>query len=107
MNDFIQMDIFFFITSVAVLIFLTFMIVIGIYAVTIVRKIRVITNEVQKFVLYTTTEGKKSVESITDKIEEIINQGGIIERIIATTLGTIIAKSFGSHGKIKRDAPKK
>jgi hypothetical protein len=107
MNDLIQMDIFFFITSVAVFVFVIFMIVIGTYLVTIVRKIRAITSEVQKFVLYTTTEGKKSVESIAEKIEDIINQGGIIERIIATTLGTIIAKSFGSRGKIKRDAPKK
>jgi hypothetical protein len=107
MDDFIQMDIFFFIASIAAIVCTIFITLIGIYVFRIVKKIKAITKEVEDFVLYTTTEGKKSVESITEKIEDIINQGGIIERIIATTLGTIIANSFKSRGKIKRDAPKK
>jgi len=101
MSDFIQMDVFFFISSIGAIAFLIFTIVIGVYIFLIVRKIKSILKEFEKFALYSTTAGRESVEAIKDKIEEILNQGGIIERIVATALGTIIAKTFKRRGKMK------
>ncbi len=107
MNDFVQMDIFFFIASVASIVFLLFIIVIGLYVFSIVKKVRVIAQELQDFALYATSEGKKSLADLQDKIEDILNSGGVAERIIVTTLGTIIAKTFKNRAKIKKDARKK
>jgi hypothetical protein len=106
MTDFIQMDIFFFITSVVAFVILFFVVIVGIYVVWIVYKIKKIVKEFEKFALYTTSTGRESLGTIKDKINEILNQGGILERIVATVLGTIIAKTFKSRGKMKKDAPK-
>ena len=106
MNDFIQMDIFFFISSLIAFVVLFFVTVIGIYVIVIIHKIKKVIREFELFALYTTKTGRESVESIKDKINEILNQGGILERIVATALGTILAKSFKSRGKIKKDVPK-
>ena len=107
MNDFIQMDIFFFISSLIGLIILFFVVIIGIYLVLIIHKIKKVIREFELFALYATKTGKESVESIKQKIDEILNQGGILERIVATALGTILAKSFQSRGKMRKDAPKR
>jgi hypothetical protein len=106
MTEFIQMDIFFFIASLVAVIILFFVTIIGVYIVLIIHKIRRVIKEFELFALYATQAGKESVESVRDKIGEILNQGGILERIIATTLGTILAKTFSRRGKIKKDAPK-
>ena len=107
MSDFIQMDIFFFITSLASLIVLFFAIIIGIYIVLIVYRVKKIVKTFEEFALYTTQTGRESIDSIKEKIEDTLSQGGIIERIVATALGTIIAKSFKNRGKIKKDVPKR
>lgn len=104
MNDFIQMDIFFFIASTVALIILFFITVIGIYLVVIIRKIKNMTQEFEKFLIHTTNNTKELIEMIKQKLEEILNKGGIIERVVATVLGTILAKTFQNHGKIKKDA---
>lgn len=106
MNDFIQMDIFFFITSLIALVVLFFLVVYGIYIFLIIQKIKLVIREFELFAKYATKTGMESVDSIKSKIEETLSQGGILERIVATALGTILAKSFARRGKIKRDAPK-
>lgn len=107
MSNFVQMDIFFFITSVIALIFLFGVTVVGVYIILIVRKVKKIIKEIELFVEEVTTAGLDSIEVIKSKIEDILNKGGIMERVIATALGTILAKSFKNHGKIKKDAQKK
>lgn len=106
MNEFIQMDIFFFITSLIAIIVLFFVTIIGIYLVLFVSKIKKVIQEFEVFALYATKTGKESVELIREKIDTILNEGGIIEKVIATILGTIMAKTFSKRGKIKKDAPK-
>lgn len=107
MNEFIQMDIFFFITSLIAILVLFFIVIVGIYILLIIRRVKKITREIEKFIDQATAMGLDSLTGIKDKIQDILNQGGIVERIIATALGTIIAKSFKSRGKIKKDAPKR
>jgi hypothetical protein len=106
MNEFIQMDIFFFITSLIAIIFLFFVTIVGIYIILIIQKIKFIIKEFELFVKYATTTGKESVASIKEKIDEVLNQGGMLERIITATLGTILAKTFSKRGKIKKGARK-
>lgn len=106
MNEFIQMDIFFFITSLIAILVLFFIVIVGIYVFLIIRRVQKITREIEKFIDQATIMGLDSLTVIKDKIQDILNQGGIVERIIATALGTIIAKSFKSRGKIKKDARK-
>lgn len=107
MNDFLQMDIFFFITSFATIAFTILTVVIGLYLFSIVRKVKIIVQELQDFALYASSEGKKTVTDLQVKIDDILNSGGVMERVIVTTLGTIIAKTFKSHVKIKREVLKK
>ena len=106
MNEFIQMDIFFFITSLIAIIILFFVTIIGVYLVVVIHKIKKVIREFELFALYATKTGKESIESIKEKIDTILNQGGVLERVIATALGTILAKTFSKRGKIKKDAPK-
>ncbi|MEN9921157.1 MAG: hypothetical protein RLZZ517_135 [Candidatus Parcubacteria bacterium] len=106
MDQFLQMDIFFFITSLVALVALFFVVVIGIYAILIIQKIKLVIREFELFAKFATKTGMESVESIKEKIDEVLSQGGILERIVATALGTILAKSFARRGKIKKDVPK-
>lgn len=107
MSDFVQMDIFFFITSIVALVLLFIVIILGVYLLLIVHKTKNIIKNIELFVLEATTTGLDSLDVIKSKIEEILNKGGIMERVIATALGTILAKSFKNRDKIKKDAPKK
>lgn len=100
------MDIFFFITSLIALVALFFVTVVGIYAILIIQKIKLVIREFELFAKYATKTGIESVDSIKEKIDEVLSQGGILERIVATALGTILAKSFTRRGKIHKDAPK-
>lgn len=106
MNEFLQMDIFFFITSLIAIVALFFVTIIGIYSILIIQKIKLVIREFELFAKYATKTGIESVDSIKDKIDEVLSQGGILERIVATALGTILAKSFARRGKIRKDAPK-
>ncbi len=106
MNDFIQMDIFFFISSLVGIVALFFVIIIGIYVILIIQKIKLVIREFELFAKFATKTGKESIESIKEKIDEVLSQGGILERIIASALGTILAKTFSRHGKIKKGVPK-
>lgn len=106
MTEFIQMDIFFFITSLVAIVALFFVTVIGIYLLLIIQKVKLVIREFELFAKYATKTGRESVDSIKDKIDEVLSQGGILERIVATALGTILAKTFSRRGKIKKDAPK-
>lgn len=107
MSDFLQMDIFFFITSVVLLILLFVVTLVGIYIILIVRKVKNIIKELEIFVKKATTSGLDSVDFLKAKVEETLNKGGLIERAIISILGTILAKSFKKRDKIKKDAPKK
>lgn len=107
MSDFVQMDIFFFITSVIALIFLFTVTVIAVYVILIIHKTKNIIKKFEIFVTDATSVGLDSIEIIKSKIEEILNKGGIMERVITSVLGTILARSFKSRDKIKKDAPKK
>ena len=106
MNDFIQMDIFFFITSLIAIVALFFVTIIGIYLIFIIQKIKLVIKEFELFAKYATKSGTESIESIKNKIDEVLKNGGVFERIITIVLGTILAKSFSKRGKIKRDAPR-
>jgi hypothetical protein len=107
MNEFIQMDIFFFITSLIAFLFLFFVSIVGIYVFIIIRRIQKIIREVERFTTQASMVSLDSLTTVKEKIKEILNQGGIIERIVAVVLGTIIAKTFKTRGKIKKDARKK
>ncbi len=106
MENFIQMDIFFFVTSLLVLIILFFVTILGIYIFIIVNKIKNIVKEFEYLSTYVNQQGRQSFDSIKNKIESILDGRGMMERIIVATLGTILAKVFKSRGKIKKDAPK-
>ena len=107
MNDFVQMDIFFFITSLVGVVALFFVTIIGIYLILIVQKIKLVIKEFELFAKYATKAGQESVDAIKKTIDHTLNDGGIVERIIASALGTILAKTFARRGKIRKDAPKK
>lgn len=107
MDQFMQMEIFFFITSIAAIVFLLFVIVAGIYVFLIIRKVHTIVHEAKLFAQYASGQGKDSLEMIKAKIEDILSHGGMTERVVATALGTIIAKTFKGRAKIKPEAPKK
>ena len=107
MNDFVQMDIFFFIASVAAIAFLIFTILIGVYVFKIVKNIKEISKDLQDLAVYARSEGRKTVGDVRDKVDQVLNGGSFVERTVVSTLGTIIAKTFKSRGKIKKDVPKK
>ncbi len=107
MNDFVQMDIFFFIASVAVVIFLLFVVVIGVYVVHIVKNLKAVSKDLQDLAVYARSEGRKTVTEVRDKVDQVLNGGSFIEKTVVSTLGTIIAKTFKSRGKIKKEVPKK
>ncbi len=102
-----QMEIFFFIASVAAIIFLLFATVVGIYVAIIMRRVNAIVREAKAFVAEMRQEGKISLEMIRERVDQILSRGGAIERIVVTSLGTILAKTIKKRAKIKRDAPKK
>lgn len=101
------MDIFFFITSLIALVSLFLIVVVGIYIMIIVHKVKKIASELEKFTLQATVSGMESIENIMNKIDSIIDKGGVVERVIVSVLGMVFARTFKNRGKIKRDAPKK
>lgn len=106
MNEFIQMDIFFFITSLIAIVILFFVTIIGIYVFILAYKIKKIMQEFEILAFYAAKTSKESIDLIKEKINNTLNQGQILERIIVSVLGTILAKSFSKRVKIKKDAPK-
>lgn len=106
MSDFIQMDIFFFISSLIAIVALFFVTIIGIYIILIIQKIKLVIRQFELFAKFATKTGTESIESIKNKIDEVLSQGGLLERIVATALGTILAKTFSRRGRIKKDVPK-
>jgi hypothetical protein len=107
MDQFMQMEIFFFIASVAAIVALLFVVVVGLYVFLIVRKTHSIIHEARLFAQFASSQGKDSLEMIKNKIEDILSRGGATERVIATALGTILAKTFKGRAKMKPEAPKK
>jgi hypothetical protein len=107
MNEFMQMEIFFFISSIAAIIVLLFGTIVGLYLFLIVKKVNAVAKEFKKLAEYSSQQGKDTLEMVKTKIEDILNHGGATERIVATALGTIIAKTFRGRGKMSKDAPKK
>lgn len=107
MDQFLQMDIFFFIASVAAVVVLLIATVVGIYVWLIIKRVNAIVREVRALVAHASTQGKLSIDVIKDRIEALLSGGGVTERIVATALGTIIAKTFKGRGKIRSEAPKK
>lgn len=107
MNDFVQMDVFFFISSITSLIFLFFVLLIGLYVFLIVKKINHITKEFKDLSIHISQKGKETIDQISSKIETALNNGGTLEKIIASIVGTILAYYLGFRGKIKKDARKK
>lgn len=107
MSEFMQMEIFFFISSIAAIIVLLLGTVAGLYVYLILKKVHAIVKETKGLIEFSSQQGKITLEMVKDKIESLLDRGGATERIVATTLGTIITKTFKGRGKIKKDAPKK
>ena len=107
MNEFVQMDIFFFITSIVAIVILLFVLLIGLYVFLIIKKVNMIVKEIKNLVSYTSLQGQESIESIKIKIDSILSNASWVERVVVAGLGTILAKTIKKHGKIKKDAPKK
>jgi small basic protein len=106
MNDFIQMDIFFFISSVIAILFLFFVTVIGIYVFLIIKKIYYISEQFKKLSEYLTSKTSQTADTILGKINSMLQGAGPVEKFMATFVGTIIAQSLKFRGKIKKDARK-
>lgn len=107
MSEFMQMEIFFFISSIAAIIALLIVTVAGIYVYMILKKVHAIIRETKGLIEFSSQQGRITLEMVKDKIESLLERGGATERIVATALGTIITKTFKGRGKIKKDAPKK
>lgn len=107
MNEFVQMDIFFFITTVVALVFLVLITIVGTYIFLLVRKIHKIINEVKEIIQLLRTQGGESLGAIKEKIDSILSNVGWVEKSIIAALGTIIAKTFAKRGKIKKEVQKR
>ena len=107
MNEFVQMDIFFFITTVVALVFLVLITIVGTYIFLLVRKIHKIINEVKEIIQLLRTQGGESLGVIKEKIDSILNNVGWVEKSIIAALGTIIAKTFVKRGKISKEVQKR
>jgi len=107
MNEFVQMDIFFFISSIAAIVVLLFMVIIGLYVFLIIKKVHIIVKEIKNLVCYASLQSQESIESIKIKIDSILSNASWVERVVVAGLGTILAKTIHKHGKIKKDVPKK
>ena len=107
MNDFLQMDVFFFISSLFFIVLLSVGIVISVYLFIFLNRIRKIINEVERLVTYVATESKDAIELVTSKIGEMMNNVGVVEKTAITIMGTLLANKFKKRAKIKKEAPKK
>lgn len=107
MNDFVQMDIFFFITSLVALVFLILLTVCGVYIVLWIKKIHTIISDLKEIIRFAKVHGENSIELIKNKIEHILDNAGWIEKSIIVSIATFIAKKTKKYGKIKKDVPKK
>jgi len=107
MNDFIQMDIFFFISSITSAVLLSVGIVISVYIFIFLKRIKKIINEVEKLVAYAATESKDVITMIVSKIDVMLDNVGVVEKTVLTIMGTLLAKKLKKRGKIKKDDQKK
>lgn len=101
------MDIFFFISSVATILFLMFAIIIGLYVFKITKKIHDILNEIHALTHQIANDSKDVFAAVQYKMEQMSRKESVVERVVVNTLGTIFAKTFKSRDKIKKDVPKK
>lgn len=106
MNDFIQMDIFFFISSITAIIFLLLIAVVGVYVFLIVKKVNQITKEFRDLSLHISQKTSEATESISEKIDALLSHTGPVEKMVAAVIGTILARIFSFRGKMKRGARK-
>lgn len=105
MDKFIQMDIFFFITSVIGFMVLFFVTVIGVYVFLITRRIHALTKSFEQFVTHLSQKGKEASDVISKKLESLIKDTGIIQKIAKSVFAVLISKII--HGTIKKGARKK
>ena len=107
MNDFLQMDIFFFISSLVALVFLSLVVVVWIYVLIFIKRTKTIIDEIEKIVKYTVVEGKGVIDMLVSKIDSTFNNVGVVEKTVLTVIGSLLAKKNKKRGKIKKEVPKK
>jgi hypothetical protein len=105
MDKFIQMDIFFFITSVIGFVVLFFAVLIGIYVFLITKRIHALTKSFQEFVTHVSKKGSEASDILSEKFESLIKETGIIQKVAKSLFAVLISKII--HGTIKKDARKK
>ena len=107
MDKFIQMDIFFFISSLVGIVFLSVGIIIASYVFFFMKKLNNILAQIEHLIKYATVESEEAINLVTSRIDSILSNIGIVEKTAITVVSTLLAKKFKKRGKIKRDAPKK
>lgn len=106
MNEFIQMDVFFFISSVASIIFLALATIIGVYVFLILKKIHHIVKDMKEISAHISQKTSETTDTISSKVEALLSDVGPVEKTIATVLGIILAQSISFRGKIKKGVRK-
>jgi ABC-type multidrug transport system fused ATPase/permease subunit len=105
MDKFIQMDIFFFISSLIAFFVLFFVIVIGLYIFLIVRKINKLTKITKEFTAHLSQKGRETTDSMSQAFQSILKETGVIHKIVKAVFAVLLTKIF--HATIKKEARKK
>jgi hypothetical protein len=101
------MDIFFFITSIVAIVVLVFLTTVGVYVFLIIQKVKKHCKRIKKICFFTSLQSQESVESIKDKIEEILKSRWVSSNeSLQLHWGLFLQKLFKKRGKMKKDAPK-
>lgn len=106
MNDFMQMNIFFFVSSISSIILLVLATIIGVYVFLIVKKIHRIVEDMKELSAHISQKTSETTDTISSKVEALMSNVGPVEKTIATILGIILAQSISFRGKMKRDVRK-
>ncbi|HEY9886063.1 MAG TPA: hypothetical protein V6C96_02260 [Vampirovibrionales bacterium] len=107
MDKFIQMDIFFFISSLVGIGFLSLVIIVATYVFFFMKKVNKILAQIEHLIKYATVESEDALNMITSRIDSILSNIGIVEKTAITIVSTIFAKKIRKRAKIKKDAQKK
>jgi uncharacterized protein YoxC len=99
-NEFIQMNVFFFIASIAMILLTIGLVVAIIFIIIVIRKINKIVDQTKEFAEVLVKEGEETLDIVKTRTNEILSNDGLPQKILATILGVIITKVVGK--KIKR-----
>lgn len=100
MDEFIQMDVFFFIASIGTVLLIVGLVIIMIFVIVVIKKINKIVDQTKQFADVLVREGEETIDLVKTRTSEILNTNGIPQKVLGMILGAVVTKIVGK--KIKK-----